>query len=162
MNLAIIAIGIPGSGKTTILKPLALQHNIAYISRDDIRAEWYGDPHVQQDKDKVRAEAERRSHEALAASQSILKDSTFTQRAERVRTIASCREAGAERVIGIVFSTPPTLAKTRNAMREFSVRDEVIDMMAAELEADPPSLDDGFDALYSSDELDLLVARELS
>lgn len=156
-----MAIGIPGSGKTSLLKPFALEHGITYISRDDIRSEWYGDPHIQQDKEAVRAEAEKRSRAALAASHSILKDSTFTERAERIRTIASCRDAGAERIIGIIFNTAPEIAKERNAVREFSVMEQVIDMMSAELQEHPPSLDDGFDALYNSDELTILVEKEL-
>jgi predicted kinase len=43
MSQAIIGIGIPGSGKTTYLKPLAARMGLPYVSLDDIRQELTGD-----------------------------------------------------------------------------------------------------------------------
>jgi dephospho-CoA kinase len=42
MAKIIIGIGVPGSGKTTALKPFAERNTYTYISPDDIRAELTG------------------------------------------------------------------------------------------------------------------------
>jgi predicted kinase len=39
MKKLILGIGIPGSGKTTVLKKLANDYNYSYICPDDIRFE---------------------------------------------------------------------------------------------------------------------------
>ncbi len=160
-HLVLLAIGIPGAGKTTLLRPLAERYALQFVNRDEIREEWFGEPHVQAAKELVWQEAEGRMRDALAAGQPVVLDSTFTRRAKRAGTIASARAAGAERVVGILFDTPPEIAKEQNADREHQVREEVIDSMHAQLENEPPSLEEGFDALYTHEQLRELEENEL-
>jgi predicted kinase len=162
MKLVILATGIPGSGKTTALSALRDRYQMGYVSRDDIREAWFGNPHLQIFKKEVRGKAEALMWEALASDQPVLLDSTFANRGKRRRAIAVARTAGATRVIGIVFTTPLEKAKERNRNRVHSVKEWVIDMMHHELTAEPPSLRDGFDALYTSDQLDELERDELA
>lgn len=44
MSKVIVGIGLPGSGKTTALKPFADKNSYIYICPDDIRAELTGNP----------------------------------------------------------------------------------------------------------------------
>jgi predicted kinase len=160
-RLAIITIGIPGSGKTTAVAPLVEKYGLTRISRDEIRQEWFGNPILQEDKEGVILEAERRAKAALAEGHSVIKDSTFTERSKRIEAISSLREGGADRIIGIVFNTPLETAEERNSPREFPVDDRVIEIMYGQLQSEPPQLDEGFDAIYSDAEMEL-VEKELS
>lgn len=160
MKLVIMAIGVPGAGKTTILKPLAERLGMQHVNRDEIREEWFGEPHLQVAKEAVWKEAERRTKEALDASRPVLLDATFAEPRKRIDASASARGAGAERVIGVIFSVPLETAKERNRNREHRVEDSVIEMMHAQLAENPPHESEGFDALYSSEELDELEGKE--
>jgi predicted kinase len=160
-RLAIITIGIPGSGKTTTLTPLIKKYGLTRISRDDIREEWFGNPLLQVDKEAVTAEAERRATEALAKDHSVVKDSTFTESHKRIRAISSLKENGAERVIGLVFTTPLATAQERNRTRKVTVDPSVVELLHTQLESDPPMLEEGFDALYTDTQLAKFEATEL-
>jgi predicted kinase len=155
-RIALISIGVPGSGKTTALSALAQKHGIERISRDDIRQEWFGNPILQADKEAVAHEAHRRATDALKRGKSVLKDSTFVDPEKRQEAIAVVRSAGAERVIGIVFTTPLEVAKERNRNRDVQVEESVIEMMQAQLEENPPTLAEGFDVIYTDEQLDQL------
>lgn len=158
---AIITIGVPGSGKTTGLKPLAERYGLYRVSRDEIRKEWFGDPLIQTDKKRVWKEAEERMRAALASGQSVVLDSTFTERTKREDIIRTVRGAGAERVIGIVFTVSLELAKERNRKRTVPVPEHVIDEKYHSLNEEPPIIDEGFDVLYMSDELSVFEEKEL-
>jgi predicted kinase len=162
MKLVIMTIGISGAGKTTTLTPLVEQFGIQRISRDEIRKEWFGDPLKQEDKGAIWTEAERRTKEALAAGQPVLLDSTFAEHlTRRADVISSARDSGAERVIGILFDVPLETALSQNRMREAQVSEEIIRKMHTELTETPPSLEEGFDALYTHEQLSELIANEL-
>jgi predicted kinase len=161
-KIALISIGIPGSGKTSTLSPLAEKYGLARISRDDIRKEWFGDSLLQVDKEEVEQEAHRRVAEALASDKPVLKDSTFVEREKRTEAIGRLKKAGAVRIIGIVFTTPLAIAKERNRNRQAQVDEAVIDLLQTQLESEPPSLDEGFDALYTDAQLTELEENELS
>lgn len=160
-KLAILSIGIPGSGKTTALSMLSRKYHMRRISRDDIRQEWFGNPHVQERKDAVRREAEKRMIDALEKNEPVLLDSTFIDSLDRQRNIQKVRAAGAERVIGVVFTTSLSKAKMRNRQRVHAVPENVIEKMHQKLALHPPTKAEGFDALYTNDQLGQLEAREL-
>lgn len=160
-KLVILSIGIPGSGKTTALSALSRRYGLRRVSRDDIRQEWFGNPYLQVRKDAVRHEAERRMVEALKQGEPVVLDSTFVNAPDRVRNIQKAREMGAERVIGVVFVTPLSKAKVRNRQRKFPVPERVIESMHRKLAEHPPLKAEGFDALYTNEQLDRLEAREL-
>jgi predicted kinase len=163
MKLVIMSIGISGAGKTTTLAPLVEQYGILRINRDEIRKEWFGDPLLQENKEAVWREADKRMKEALAAGQPVLLDSTFAERNKNRReVIASARASGAERVIGILFTVPLETALLQNSMRDEQeqVKEEVIRRMHTELTETPPTLEEGFDAIYTHEQLEELIANE--
>lgn len=153
MAVAIIAIGIPGSGKTSLLKPFAKRHNFAYINKDDIRKELTGDAANQSRNADVWQEANRRTKEALESGTGVVIDATFVETSKRRQTIALARACGATRVIGVFVDVPPEVAKDRNRRRDRTVPDRVVDWMVSLLRSQPPSLADGFDILLGAEEI---------
>lgn len=162
MKVAIIAIGMPGAGKTSLLKPFAEREGFAYVNKDDIRMELTGDPADQSLNAKVWKECRARAQAALDAGQSIVLDATYTEAAKRREVTAFVRAHGATQIIGVFVDVAPDVAKARNRARERSVPERVIDWMHRMLREQPPSLEDGFDALLTTgrmDQLERLVTR---
>lgn len=159
-RVALLAIGIPGSGKTTVLAPLAQSHGFTYINRDDIRKELLGDATDQSQNKRVWEEANRRTAEALLAGRDVLLDATFVESWKRKDMISFLREHGVDRILGIVFTTPLEIAQERNTLRERTVPSQVLEDMHAALIKTPPSLSEGFDALYTDAQLSDLISTE--
>ena len=155
--LAIVAIGVPGSGKTTFLKGLAEERGLVYINKDDIREEMLGDVNDQSKNRAVWLESERRITEALEAGSSVALDSTYAERWKRTELIASLKKRGAARVIGAYFDIPHDQAHAQNRERPRVVGDASMEWFRTQFEKERPSLAEGFDALYRYDELEKLV-----
>jgi predicted kinase len=147
MAIVILGIGIPGAGKTTILKPFAARNGFVYINRDDIREELMGDAGDRSDNDAVWGEANRRMAEALASGTSVVLDSTFVEAWKRRDATSFAREHGALSVIGAYAIVSPAEAKARNRARDRNTDEAAIDFLYGKLQEEPPSLADGFDAL---------------
>jgi predicted kinase len=88
MSKLIMGIGIPGSGKTTALKPFAEQNAYAYLCPDDIRIELTGNSADQSRNREVWAEAHKRVAHALENGETIVFDATFARDSERKNFIA--------------------------------------------------------------------------
>ena len=153
MPLAIIAAGVPGSGKTTFLKRLAEDHGLAYINKDDIRAELLGDVNDQSKNREVWLESERRITEALGKGQNVALDSTYAERWKREELIASLKKRGATRVIGAYFNVPIERAMRQNQDRERVIGERDMRWFIRQFAKEPPLLEEGFDALYTFDAL---------
>lgn len=149
MGIAIVGIGLPGVGKTTILKRLA-GNTTAYVCPDDIRLALTGDASDQSRNQEVWEEAYRQIHAELDAGHNVIVDATNARKADRLRLIAHCR-LKADEIQGIWFVAPLSVVQTRNQKRNRTVPDTIIEAMAHQLEADPPTLTDGFDQLIKVD-----------
>lgn len=158
MSIAIIAIGIPGSGKTTVLKPLAERYGLTYINRDDIREEMLGDARDQSQNKAVWEEANRRTVASLAHSTGVVLDATFVESWKRKDMISFLHEAGASPIVGVFADVPLEVAKERNQGRDRVVPDDVLEWMHKKIQSEPPSLEEGFDALIGLDEIETLAA----
>lgn len=154
MPVAIIAIGVPGSGKTTFLKKLAEKHGLAYINKDYIRAEILGDVNDQSRNREVWLESERRITKALKQGRSVALDATYAERWKREELITSLRKRGADQVIGAYFDIPFERAQKQNQERERVISDESMAWFRNQFEKEPPSLAEGFDALCTFEELE--------
>lgn len=158
MSVAIIAIGIPGSGKTTVLKPLAERYGLTYISRDDIREEILGDARDQSQNKAIWEEANRRTAASLARGMGVVLDATFVESWKRKDMISFLHEAGASPIIGVYADVPLEVAKERNQGRDRIVPADVLEWMHRKLQSEPPSFEEGFDALIGLDEIEKLAA----
>jgi predicted kinase len=142
-------MGLPGSGKSTWA---AAQERRGWrvVSTDRLRAELFGDTAIQGPWLAIEAELRRQLRlAALDASYSgTIYDATNTQRKQRRRALAHCREAGFSEIWGLWFDLPLGLCLARNAQRDRRVPPEVIRGMARKLAGAPPRLEDGFDRLW--------------
>lgn len=148
---AVMAAGIPGSGKTTEMSQVAERHGVARICPDDIREELSGSAADQSVNAEAWGEAYRRARQALEAGRSVLMDATHAEAWRRPEAVAFYRACGAAAVAAVVFETTPETAKQRNAARDRVVPDHVMDRMHAALKQEPPTSEEGFDAVITVD-----------
>lgn len=160
MKKVIVGIGVPGSGKTTVLKNFAGRYAYAYICPDDIRAEMTGDPKDQSKNREVWDEAYRRMAKGLDGGQTIVFDATLADERTRQQFLALARQYGAEKVQGVYVVVPLETAKERNAVRTRVVLEHVLEKMHGNLENNSPHVGEGFDAIFTLDEYQTLVAAE--
>lgn len=157
MKKVILGIGLPGSGKSTVLKAFAERNGYAYVCPDDIREELTGDAADQSRNAEVWSEAHTRTQEFLASDQSVVVDATFTQSQRRKEFLDFVRECGADKIQGVFVDVPLETALERNAGRDRVVPEDVIYRMDRELNRPQPELTDGFDSIFRLDENQELV-----
>ena len=135
--------GLPGSGKSTWLRPFAAD----VLSTDDIRAELTGDATDQSANARVFAILRERLAGRLAGGAPVTYiDATNLTRRARKPFIQAARKAQA-RVEAIWFDTPVAVCQARNLGRARQVPPHVIEAMAAKSVA--PSEQEGFDSVQS-------------
>lgn len=135
--------GLPGSGKSTWLRPFAPD----VLSTDDIRAELTGDAADQSANARVFAILRARLAERLTGGAPVTYiDATNLTRRERRPYLQAGRKAQA-RVEAIWFDTPVAVCQARNRGRARQVPPHVIEAMAAKSIA--PSEQEGFDSVQS-------------
>lgn len=128
---AIIFTGIQGAGKTTFyLARFAATHR--HLSLDLLRTR-------QREQDFLQ--------ECIAGRQSFVVDNTNPAAADRARYIAPARAAGF-RIVGYYFALPLALCLARNAARPAGQRVPIPGVRATHKRLQPPTLAEGFDALY--------------
>ncbi len=159
MAKLIMGIGLAGAGKTTALEGFAKRYGYTYLSTDNIRAAFniqQGEASPQSVWDEIR----RSLKEHLSTGKSVVMDSTFVTGPDRRAFIEFAREAGAEKVQGIFLDTPAEIAWQRNIERERQAPREMFESRRKDLEAEPPAVEDGFDALFTLDQFQEMVRAE--
>lgn len=152
MKKVIFGIGIPGSGKTTALKQLLEEHpDFVYICPDDIRAELCGNTLDQSRNAEVWRTAFEKLIDAMQTGDetTVVFDSTQARSSDRKAFVRKCRDWGnADIVEGWYFDVPIETAIARNDLRDRQVPLYVIERMYEDLMQNPPTTDEGIDALY--------------
>lgn len=141
----VMGVGIPGSGKTTVLREVAEHLEITRISPDEIREELTGDQASQSVNAKAWEETYRRVQATLELGRSAIVDATHTEAFRRSGTVETYRSFGAAAVVAVVFDTSLEVAKERNANRERVVPEYALDRMHAALTREPAKVSEGFD-----------------
>lgn len=162
MSKLIVGIGIPGSGKTSILKKFAAEHGYAYICPDDIREELTGNASDQSRNAEVWGKARKKLQEFLKQDLIIVFDATFANQDQRKDFLAFARENGAEKIQGVHVSVPLEIAKERNQGRIRQVPERVLERMENELKNSPPNETDGFDSVCTINGNENLAAAEMN
>ena len=142
-----MAVGIPGSGKTTLANRLSDGLGIVRVCPDDIRKELTGSALNQTVHEEVWEIANDRIAEAIGNGKSVILDATNTIPWRRHEAIKKYRQFGAPIVAGIVVATPLEVAKQRNLHRSEQVPEHVIERMHWDLIKHPVTRKDGFDVL---------------
>jgi len=152
MAKVIAGIGIPGSGKTTVLKTFAHERRFVYISPDEVREEISGDARIQSDMQEVWRRVFQRMTEALQKGKDVVLDST-NYKAEDRRTLIEKADASGAQVIGVYFDVPLELALERNKSRERVVPEHAVQRMHKRLKETPPCVEEGFYVVITPEEL---------
>lgn len=147
----VMAVGVPGSGKTTILSELAQKLHISRICPDEIRKELTGSEADQSVNQQAWDIAYDRIRRLLVGGKPVVVDATHAEAWRRPSTIEKYRSYGATSVVAIVISTPLEIAKRRNSLRERVVPEQWIDSMHKELESEPPTTEEGFDKVIAAE-----------
>lgn len=144
-----MAVGMPGSGKTTILSVVAVNLGIMRISPDDIREELAGSAADQSVNREAWAEAHKRVKQQLAAGRSVIVDATHADAKQRVEALKQYHKYKAAALVAVVFKVSISVAKQRNTNRQRVVPEYVLDRMHASLQTQPPTVHEGFDKVIS-------------
>lgn len=155
-----MGIGIPGSGKTTVLKDFAQKYGYSYVCPDDIRFELSRNTKDQTRNREVWDRAYGRVASLISENKNVVFDATFANESDRINFINFARESGAEKIQGIYLDIPLELAKERNSERERVVPEYVLERMNRQLNETPPKIEDGFDTIFTLDEYQKLVEVE--
>jgi len=137
-GVVVLAIGLPGSGKSSWFK----RHNITPLSSDVLRALLFDDPTEQRFQDLVFSNLRAMLKARLIARRPLnYVDATNLTPHERHSWIKLAKDYGYE-VHAVFFDVPVEVCLERNRGRERNVPEDVMRRMAAKLR--PPTFDEGF------------------
>lgn len=135
---AIILIGIPASGKSTLADKLILD-GYKSVGADRVREELYGDAAVQGDPETVWNEFYLRLESLLATRFDVVIDNTSVRARDRKKVLDFCTRYGYS-VEYWLLQTPLEVCLKRNKARTRVVPEEVILRMARTLQENIPLL----------------------
>ena len=134
----VLAIGLPGSGKSSWFK----RHNITPLSSDLLRALLFDDPTEQRFQDLVFSNLRSMLRARLIARRPLnYVDATNLTSHDRHGWIKLAKDYGYD-VQAVFFDVPMEVCLERNRKRERVVADDVMQRMAAKMK--PPSFEEGF------------------
>ena len=157
----ILAIGIPASGKSSLLKKFAEKHGAFYVSSDSIRKQLTGDEADQSENRKVWQLVEETVRRSLDQRRPVVLDATMVKKDDRETYIKLAREYGAL-VTAVVFDVPLEVALERNRQRERTVPENVLHNMYELLQEEYPTLTEGFNRLLVINEHGELIEEHVS
>jgi predicted kinase len=145
-NTIYIAVGLPGSGKSTYAKNFIKDKDIEYLSSDELRAKFGSGETDQTCTNQVFGHIKRKVDEFLKDGKNVLVDATSVNRRERSDYTNTAKKYGAK-VVALVFKMDRDGLIARNQKRGSEggrvVPTFVIDKMLAKFEE--PSTNEGID-----------------
>jgi predicted kinase len=137
-GMVVLAIGLPGSGKSSWFK----RHNLNPLSSDLIRALLFDDPTEQRFQDLVFSNLRSMLRARLVARRPLnYVDATNLTPHDRASWIKLAKDFGYE-VQAVYFDVPLEICLERNSRRHRVVEEDVMRKMSAKLK--PPTFEEGF------------------
>ena len=137
-GIVVLAIGLPGSGKTSWFK----RHNLTPLSSDMVRSLLFDDVREQRFQDLVFSNLRSMLKARLIAKRPMnYVDATNLTPQERQHWIKLAKDYGYE-VQAVFFDVPLEVCIDRHQRRDRVVPEDVMRRMAAKLK--PPSFEEGF------------------
>jgi len=137
-GIVVLAIGLPGSGKSSWFK----RHNLIPLSSDMVRSLLFDDVREQRFQDLVFSNLRSMLKARLIAKRTMnYVDATNLTPQERQHWIKLAKDYGYE-VHAVFFDVPLEVCIDRHQRRDRVVPEDVMRRMAAKLK--PPSFDEGF------------------
>lgn len=156
MATIIMSMGVPGSGKTAVLRKIFEWDSFEYIAPDDIRLEKWGNENDHSDDKAIWVVARSRVADAIKRGKNILFDSTFSTIKRRAHFMEFARANGIAVIEGLYFDIPLETVLTRNLERGTTggkvASSDYIREAHAELQSSPPRPEEGFDVLLRIDQ----------
>ncbi|MFH7241224.1 MAG: AAA family ATPase [Spirulina sp.] len=144
-----LLIGPPGSGKSTLARQIqASLPQSCVVSTDQIRQTLYGNAAEQGAWPDIEAEVVRQIIQALGRGDAVIYDATNARRSWRVAFLQRLHPLGIPWV-GWYLKTPLALCQQRNLQRDRQVPAAVIETSYEALQRCPPSIAEGFVAIYA-------------
>lgn len=155
MSKFIMAIGLPGCGKTTYYNN-KLKDDYVHLSSDKLREEMFGDVNDQEHNTEVFEEMFRRTKEHLIKNENVYYDATNISAKKRIHLISQIKKYTND-ISCIFFAIPIEVVKERNKNRDRVVPEYVIDRMFKHIEI--PAKEEGRDTIkiIRTEEWKLLV-----
>lgn len=149
-SICYILVGMPGCGKSILATQIGAS-NSAYkiVSTDQIRAELYGDASIQGTWQEIETQVLHQIHQHLSAGYPIIYDATNCQRTWRLDLLAKLAKYKNIDWVALSVQTPLEQCLLRNQKRQRPVPESVITNMAQCLELYPPTISEGFAAVYA-------------
>ncbi|MGB7443752.1 MAG: ATP-binding protein [Coleofasciculaceae cyanobacterium] len=142
-------IGIPSSGKSTLAKKLLqIDTNAVVVSTDAIRALLFGDESIQGDWLLIESEVFKQIELAVSLGKSVIYDATNAKQEWRLSMLEKLGRYKNLQWIGWHVKTPLSTCLAWNRQRNRQVPEEIIEKMDMFLRENPPTLAEGFAAVY--------------
>lgn len=154
-RIFIMPIGVAGSGKSTLGEYLeAANETLVVVSSDEIRKELYGSEEIQTDPKRVFEEMENRSISLLKDGYDVFYDATNLERNHRESTLNKISENVKDvNKVACVLTVDVEQAISQNNGRDRKVPEDIIRSMGEKLKEQPPTKEEGFDFMFSSDNI---------
>ncbi len=134
-----ILCGIPGSGKTTLSKQLAEEHNAILHCYDDLPG-----AHSISKQSEVHRQMYQRAAQDLRNGQNVVIDDLHTDREKRRMVLDALADVECRKVL-MVLQTPLETCLQRNRNRKMRLPDGVVTGCASRYET--PTLEEGWDEI---------------
>lgn len=176
MKKVILSIGIPGSGKSTLINDFLNSNSISQpdeeyfcVSPDEIRSrpEFKKDTYDPSDNKKVWSIARTELARNLIDGKNVVFDATFVTSRNRKEIIEFIRDVAKQskleiKIQGVYFKTDLEVAKRRNSIRndKSPLPEGYLESSFDTLEVQKPDKSEGFDSLIVINNSELKVGEK--